>query len=139
MTAHTEPIAKVVGRNLREVRERLHLSRKDAAERHATVRGRYGRGGLSHVAIGHYETGYRCPSLETLEELAEAYEVTLGDLLPRPRGDGGKGLATDITLRVRGYAAQAELEELLVAAATEAGAEAYVVASSLPYAIPEGT
>ena len=134
----TEPLAKVVGRNLREARERLNLSRKDAAARHADIRRALGYEGLSHVAIGHYETGYRAPSLETLLELAEAYEVPVSDFLPRARGDGGKGPATDITIRARGYTAQAELEEAMVAAATELGAEAYVVQSSIPYAIPEG-
>jgi transcriptional regulator with XRE-family HTH domain len=139
MTMDTEPIATTVGRRLRETREHLGLTRKDAAERLSTVRARKGQDGLSHVAIGHYETGYRAPSLETLLELAQAYEVAATDLLPRPQGDHGKGPATDITVRVRGYYSQADLEDALVATATGLGAEAYVVQSSIPYAIPEGS
>ena len=37
--------------------------------------------GLSYQTIGHYETGFTQPSLETLAKMCEVFDITAGYLL----------------------------------------------------------
>lgn len=39
------------------------------------------KAGIKRSALGNYETGFRQPDLEVLEQLADAFEVTFGDFV----------------------------------------------------------
>lgn len=60
-----------LGARLREARERLHLSQKQAAERL----------GISNVVLNRYERDERKPDPQTLRRIAEEYQVSSDYLL----------------------------------------------------------
>ena len=64
---------------IRQMRENRGWSQADLAD----------RAGLGRSALGNYDKGTRNPSLDVLEQLAEAFGVTMGDLV------NGTELATD--------------------------------------------
>ena len=59
---------------LRGARESAGLSQQEAAD----------RAGLYQATIARYETNGRVPTLAALYKLAEAYGVSVCDLLPEP-------------------------------------------------------
>lgn len=67
--------AKTVGRRVREERERADLSLSQLAE----------QSGLSKAYLVRLENQGGNPSLETLAAIADALELTVADLLDRPR------------------------------------------------------
>lgn len=60
-----------LGRNIQILRERKGLSQRELAK----------LCGVSTGAIGNYEAGLRRPKLETLEALADTFNVPIGSLL----------------------------------------------------------
>jgi transcriptional regulator with XRE-family HTH domain len=73
-----------LGHRLRELRKSRRMSLYDVER----LTGRH------FSTIGKYERGERRPSVQALRELAEVYEVSLGDLLGElPPGDGGGAAA----------------------------------------------
>jgi transcriptional regulator with XRE-family HTH domain len=67
-----------LGRRLRELRRSRRMSLYDVER----------RTGRHFSTIGKYERGERRPSVETLRELAEVYEVSLSELLAEAGQDG---------------------------------------------------
>lgn len=59
---------------LKAARESAGLTQQEAAE----------RSGVHAVSIARFETEVRCPSLLSLYKIADAYGVTVCDLLPSP-------------------------------------------------------
>jgi transcriptional regulator with XRE-family HTH domain len=62
-----------LGRNLRRVRERRDLTQEAVAD----------RSGVHATEVSRIEAGKRDPRISTLERLAEALEVSPGELLRR--------------------------------------------------------
>ena len=69
---------KPIGEQVKEWREALGLSQRDLAE----------RAGVGYVLVARLELGQTDPRLSTLRRLAEALNVTVGDLV-----DGKPGMA----------------------------------------------
>ncbi|HVB10406.1 MAG TPA: helix-turn-helix transcriptional regulator [Bacillota bacterium] len=84
-----------LGRRLREVRKSRRMSLYDVER----------RTGRHFSTIGKYERGERRPSVQTLRELADVYQVSLSDLLgedaPPARAADGKDLQGLIALARR--------------------------------------
>jgi len=70
MAARKEPGGEAFGRRIRSRREELGLSRRDLVE----------ASGLSYPYVSQLETGYRLPSHKALAALAEALELSPGEL-----------------------------------------------------------
>ncbi len=64
-----------LGRNLRRVRERREMTQEDVAA----------RSGVHSTEVSRIEAGKRDPQVSTLERLAEAVEVSPGELLRKRR------------------------------------------------------
>lgn len=62
-----------VGKNIRHLRRNRGLSQEQLAE----------RADLHRVYVGQVERGEKCPSILTLEKIAQALEVETGELLKR--------------------------------------------------------
>lgn len=62
------------GKNLRNLREELHLNQSDFGERF----------GLSRVSISNIEKGKQKPPLQFVFEIVKAYNIKYHDLLPHP-------------------------------------------------------
>ena len=62
---------KIFGENLRDIRTRLKLSRKEVADKI----------NMTEIAYGNYERGQRSPEIEKICELANLLGVTPNDLL----------------------------------------------------------
>lgn len=62
-----------VGKNIRRLRRHRGLSQEQLAE----------RADLHRVFVGQVERGEKCPSILTLEKIAQALEVEAGELLKR--------------------------------------------------------
>jgi transcriptional regulator with XRE-family HTH domain len=65
-------LAKRFGKLLRERRDGAGLSQQTLAE----------RAGLSYGSLSRMETGKQAPSLETVERLARALEISTHELIP---------------------------------------------------------
>jgi transcriptional regulator with XRE-family HTH domain len=63
-----------LGRNLRRVREQRELTQEDVSE----------RSGVHATEVSRIEAGKRDPRVSTLERLANAVEVSPGELLRKP-------------------------------------------------------
>jgi transcriptional regulator with XRE-family HTH domain len=66
-----DPYMGDLGRNLREARERLELTQEQIAD----------RSGVHATEVSRIEAGKRDPQLSTIQRLAEAVELTPGQLL----------------------------------------------------------
>jgi len=64
-----------LGRNLRRIRERRELTQEEVAH----------RSGVHSTEVSRIETGKRDPQISTLERLADALEVSPGELLRKKR------------------------------------------------------
>ncbi len=72
------------GRRVRVLRDRLHLSQEQLAE----------RSGLHRTYVGGIERGERNPSLINIGRLARALEVEIAEFFPaRPRSSRGEHAA----------------------------------------------
>lgn len=72
------------GRRVRELRDRLHLSQEQLAE----------RSGMHRTYVGGIERGERNPSLINIRRLAEALEVEIAEFFPaRSRSSRGERAA----------------------------------------------
>ena len=71
-----------VGERIKEQRKNYGLTQKQLAEKM----------GVAEITIRQYELGKRIPSLDVLQNIAEAIEVSLRDLIP-PNGESNEQLA----------------------------------------------
>lgn len=69
----------LLGKRLKESRNRMKLSQQDAAKSL----------GISNGTLSGYERDYRKPDTETLEKLADFYEVSIDYLLGRTDNPDG--------------------------------------------------
>lgn len=63
-------IRKKFGKRLKVLRSRYELTQEQLGE----------RSGLHYNYIGNIETGRQNPTLETLEKLAQAFDITMSEL-----------------------------------------------------------
>lgn len=68
-------VAGNLGRNLRRARERRDMTQEEVAD----------RSGVHATEVSRIEAGKRDPRVSTLERLAEAVEVSPGELLRKRR------------------------------------------------------
>jgi transcriptional regulator with XRE-family HTH domain len=68
-------VGRDFGRNLRRARERLELTQEEVAD----------RSGVHATEVSRMEAGKRDPRISTLERLADAVEVSPGELLRKRR------------------------------------------------------
>lgn len=91
----------VVGRRLRMARETKELSLRDVA----------GRLGLSHGAIGHWETGESPISLDNLARLAKLYDTTVVALVAQRLSNEDVAALVRRQLDDASHSAPGELED----------------------------
>jgi len=68
------PVEGNLGRNLRRAREQRELTQEEVSE----------RSGVHATEVSRIEAGKRDPRVSTLERLANAVEVSPGELLGKP-------------------------------------------------------
>lgn len=80
----TLPLMKPIGRRLKLIRIEKGLSQGDIER----------RTGLLRSYLSRVENGHTVPSLDTLSKIAEALDVSVGNLIDQPEGEVAKTAST---------------------------------------------